>query len=304
MTPPAIDLSVVVASISRPALVSGCLAALADSMEMLDPECGRQVVLVRAADQADLDVLPEYDSLGASPVECVDAENGADVFRLRCLGASAAVGRLVALIEDHVVVAPGWAAELVRAHRDGAEAIGGPVAPAPGVDFALYASEYGWHAPPGEAGPVPAVSGVNVAYDREVLEAHRKLWHSELREDEINDALRATGGVLRFEPRAAVASRLEMSRAEAAAHLYEGGRHYGRRRAESAVGMRRWAHLLRAPLVPGVLGLRLARRLLPAPSGCRVRFLRHLPGIGRLLAAWGLGELAGTLDALRGRRCA
>jgi hypothetical protein len=98
------------------------------------------------------------DAEPAAPVRWI-REPGADVFRLRAVGAAAATGDVVLFSEDHCVPPPYWFARTSEAHRrTSAPVLIGPVRNHPGssrsaVDRANFALTLGPFAPPLERVP-------------------------------------------------------------------------------------------------------------------------------------------------------
>lgn len=229
---------------------------------------------------------------------------GATVPRLRTLGADAARGRLVALLEDHAAASPCWAIALREAHRAGHRIIGGPVEnglQSRAVDWALYFVEYGFYMPPMLKGPVPRLSGLSIAYDRELLRSCHDVWKETLQENEVNDALRAQGHVLHLAPDAAVDSFLPMTLGYGMGHLRDGGRHFARYRAARSSGAKRLAWALASPLVPAVLFLRLVRGIAARKPARLLQVVRALPFLALVLGAWSWGEATGYFAGVRGR---
>src|SRR5262249_38751379 len=146
------------------------------------------------------------------------APAGTTVFALRSLGIAQARGRCIALTEDHCTAAPQWLQELPIAFRRGAMAAGGPGGDGPrrnAYDRARYCCEYGRYMPPVGDGQTPALSGVNVAYQRDALWTCRNSWQEAFYENELHDALRAKGYPLQCVARAWVQSHLAMDLGEA-----------------------------------------------------------------------------------------
>lgn len=277
------DLTIVVASWSGDASLERCLASL-------EAQRGDAEVLV-ATNRAPGTLAQRHPH-----ARFLQASADADVPRLRKIGAEAARGRLVALLEDHAAPVPRWAAALREAHGAGHGIIGGPVengSRASALDWALYWVEYGAYMPPMPAGPVPRVSGLNVAYDRALLQDCREVWAEALLENEVNDALRAKGHGLHLAPGAVVESFLPMSLAYGMRHLYEGGRHYARYRSCRVPATTRAFLALASPLVPAVLFARLARAVAARRPGRLLEVARSLPFLALLLGAWGWGEASG-----------
>jgi len=279
------DLSITIASWSNDASLERCLASLAPQWD------GAEVIV--ATNRPGDELERRYPQ-----ARFLRGPDGATVFRLRALGAEAARGKLVALLEDHAAAGPRWAAALREAYSAGHRIIGGPVENglrSRAVDWALYFAEYGLHMPPMPAGAAPRLSGLNLAYDGELLRSCRDVWEDTLQENEVNDALRAKGHTLHLAPDAVVESFLPMTLGYAMGHLRDGGRHFGRYRASRCSTGKRLAFVFASPLVPAVLFLRLARGILARKPGRLLQLVRALPFLALALGAWGWGETTGYL---------
>jgi GT2 family glycosyltransferase len=294
-----IAVSVVVASFSGEALLTDCLASL------VSQRCEEDGVEVIAATTLAGESLARVRARYPS-VRFVEQTQDANVFQLRAAGARAAEGQLVLLTEDHTRAAAGWMAALQAAHGAGHHVVGGPVDngnPNSAYAWGLYFCEYGIHAPPMREGPAPVLSGLNIGYDRNALQTTRDLWARELRENEINDALRTAGqGELWMVPAAVVDTRLGMSPREAMRHLAAGGRHYGRYRAQHASPLKRSLLILGSPLVPALLFCRIGARTLHRRPARLLHVLQSFPWIALLLGSWCFGEAAGYLTVRRSAR--
>jgi hypothetical protein len=222
--------------------------------------------------------------------------SGSDVFVLRALGAAAARGRLVAVTEDHVTFGPTWLEALRAAHAAGHGVLGGPVENgnrSSAYDWALFFAEYGVHVPPVVEGPVVAVSGLNVAYDRELLRGCADAWRRTLEEGRVNDALRARGHEPWMVPRALVVSHLPFTPRQAMGHLLAGGRQYGSYRVSRCGAASRLLLLAPSPLVLVVLLVRIVRRVAARDRRLLPPLVRSLPWLIVLLLAWTAGEATG-----------
>jgi len=285
------DLSITIASWSNDASLERCLASLEPQWD------GAEVIVATNRPGGELERRYPH-------VRFLRGPDGATVFRLRTLGAEAARGKLVALLEDHAAAGPRWGAALREAYSAGHRIIGGPVENglrSRAVDWALYFAEYGFHMPPMPAGAAPRLSGLNIAYDRELLRSCRDVWEDTLQENEVNDALRAKGHTLHLAPDAFVESFLPMTLGYAMGHLRDGGRHFGRYRASRCSTGKRLAFVFASPLVPAVLFLRLVRGILARKPGRLLQLVRALPFLALALGAWGWGEAIGYLRGGWGR---
>src|SRR6202042_3833936 len=111
-------------------------------------------------------------------------------------------GDIVALVEDHGIVAPDWSARVVEAHRRGFAAIGGAIEN--GIDqplnWAVYFCDFLRYQNPLPEGEAATASDANVSYKRSALEAIRPVWQESFHESSVNSALLAKGEKLAAAP--------------------------------------------------------------------------------------------------------
>ena len=204
-------------------------------------------------------------------------------------------GDVVAMTEDHVVIAPDWVELMLQAHRDQPEAaaIGGAVANDTPQHLIDWASFYAGHGPfirPLPRGPVPYLSGINVSYKREPLAAVLQSMGDRAIETLINEEVKALGGVLVADDRIVVSHFQSRGIPVSASLHYYAGRHFeGTRRHMTGD---RAARAFRAAALPLP---RAAKRLLTVlrrgePPGRVIRVA--LPMIV-LVWAQAIGELVG-----------
>jgi GT2 family glycosyltransferase len=113
-------ISVVIPTRDRPQLLASCLDALA---RMQPPPGGFEVIV---ADDGDEAASPAADAGDRLPLTVVRT-GGRGPAAARNAGAERARGGLVAFTDDDCAPEPGWAAALLRRHRERADAlIGGP----------------------------------------------------------------------------------------------------------------------------------------------------------------------------------
>lgn len=288
-------MSVVVAAWGSETLLRQCLAHLATE---------RRTASGDSSDASSVEVIAATSLPGERaarvaadfPWVRVESVPNGTVFTLRARGVSLARGALVAIIEDHVIVAPGWMSALQQAHAEGHMVLGGPVdngAVRSSVDWALYFVEYGMHMPPAPGGLVSAVSGVNVAYDATLLQSCHDTWRYAFHENEVNDALAAIGHRPWMVPNAVVATHLPMSFGAAAEHLFSGGRQFASYRASRATVGSRLIRVLASPAIPFVLFARLVQRVRARRPDRSAWLLRSAGATFVILSAWAAGEFAG-----------
>lgn len=221
----------------------------------------------------------------------------------RFAGIHAATAPLVVFTETHCFPEPGWAAGLLAAHAEGADAVG-PVFrngnPATRSSVAGFLAHYGTFAEPAPPPPWPDLPGNNSSYRRDALLAYG---------DELADLLGLEyvlhGRMLRdgrrlvLEPRAVVRHVNVSRRRSGMVEAYLAGRLFGAARGASWTGPRRVAHAAAWPLVTAVRTRRHAR------DARRIGVARTpdlLAVLALRLACTSVGEavglLAGAGDAL------
>jgi hypothetical protein len=290
------ELSVVIASFSGISALTRCLESLLAQCH--DPAA----VEVIAATNLSLEELATL-AQRFETVRLMTAPRGTSVFRLRTLGVEQARGKVIALSEDHVTFGSGWLASILKAAKDH-PIVGGPIENGlQGLyDWALFSCEYVTFMPPSPDGPAGVLSGVNVAYRRELLDQTRPVWQDTFHENEVHDALRQAGYPLYCVGDAVVSSHLIMPLKQAMHHLFTGARHYGRYRKGRTAGFGRYLLPLGVIFVPGILFWRILRAVMTRRPGRLGTIFLALGYILCLLGAWSIGEAAGYLTEARGGR--
>jgi hypothetical protein len=279
---------VVVASRQERALLEACLASLL-------PQCSAhqaELIVARAGTVVALEAA--YPS-----VTFVEAPAGVALPALRAAGMAVADGDVVALTEDHCVVAPDWLGQMLAAQAAGADVVGGVMENSRrdrAIDWAAYFAEYGTYISAAPAGDLQQVTAANVAYGRSVVgdviaAAREGHW-----EKVAHDRLFARGRTVAFLATAAVYQNRSHRFADFCRDRFAHGRDYAMERlAEEGTG-RRWFYLIGAPLLPFLLTGRIARAAGRRQLG---PFVRALPYTFLFLAAWSAGEAAGYLRGPR-----
>lgn len=289
------DLSVIIASFSGAGPLMRCLESLEAQWKAAEKD--GVVVEVIAATDVELSALAGL-SERFEAVRFIAMEKGTSVFRLRTVGVEKARGAVVAITEDHVTFSPGWMKGILTAAKDH-PIVGGPIENGlDGLyDWALFACEYVTFMPPQPDGPAGVLSGVNVAYQRELLELTHEVWKQTLHENEVHDALIESGYGLFRVGDAVVASHLIMPLGHGMEHLFTGARHYGRYRKARTMGVKKHLLIVAVVLVPGILFWRILKAVMARRPGRLGTILRGIVYIGCLIAAWTVGEAAGYLYA-------
>jgi hypothetical protein len=212
-----------------------------------------------------------------------------------------ATGDVIALVEDHVMVDPGWAEAVLAAHTGPSAAVAPRMSngnPATAVSWANFLASFSEAVVPRAAGPVESGPGHNTSYKRSVLQQY---WHelSSLYQSErtFHYRLRADGHVIVHEPTARVAHLNISVPGEAFNHALLGGAMFGAYRSRGMSVEERVARTLLAPLVPPLRLLRMLGLLRGAAIGVPASAWVMLPV---LLAAHAAGEAIGYWGVIGG----
>ena len=144
-------------------------------------DCLRSLIQQNTLDR--LEVLLIDCGLDATPlpgsenprVRRIQLPSGTRFGHARAEGVRQARARIVAFIEEHCIVLPGWAEALVAAHQGPWAGVGGEVYNANagvGLSDAFYLAGYAPWAPPAERGESELLASHNSSYRREVLLAY------------------------------------------------------------------------------------------------------------------------------------
>ena len=285
MTTP--ELSVVVPSVNGPGDLLGCLAALESQRQDVDLE-----VLVVDRLGEDLRAAVRRDFPQARLIESAPDET---IPQMRARAFREATGEAVSVIEDHVVVPPGWARSLLDALAEGESVVGGSVENAATetlLDWAAFLCEYSHCIPPLPAGPADWLTGNNVVYRRELLERYRAVTEEGKWENHLHDRMREDGVRLVCRPEIEVGHKKHYTFGEYLSQRYLYARSYAGARVSQAPALKRLAYGGAALILPPLLFYRTVRRIFEKGRH-RGWLFRSLPLLAVFVTSWGLGEVVG-----------
>jgi len=279
-------LTVVVGSNGSPGSVERCLAAIERQRD------GAQVIVCEPAASPD-EVRERFG--WAQWLE----RPGALVPELWREGIDRAEGRIVALTISPMEPAPDWLSTILSEHGRH-DAVAGAIEPGKRLrlaDWAEYFCRYAKDMRPFEPHETVDLPGDNASYKRELLERTRELYRDGFWEPVVHRRLAEEGVSLWQSPLIVVRQgRSAGPRAFASQRLHH-GRAHGRQRGLHFSAVRNLAGALGAPLVPGLLALRVLQTVF-ARGRHRLRAVIVLPWMAWFNVAWAAGEARGHLDAL------
>ncbi len=290
------DLSVVVPSVNGWDDVEGCLAALAAQRIDIDLEV---IVVERCGDPVRKAIRAYYPWVRIMPTD-----GHTPIPEMRAVAFQAAEGAAVAVIEDHVLVPPGWARQLLDAQGRGERVVGGSVENAATdrlVDWAAFLCEYSHLLPPLPEGPVDSLPGNNIVYDRLLLDHYRTVVEEGQWEHRLHEAMRRDGVELISRPNIKVGHLRHYTVWSYAQERFWYSRSYAGGLSTGVPVWRRLAWGARACLLPPILYWRVVSTVW-RKGVHRRELVSSLPLLAFFVTVWGLGEVvghwAGPADAL------
>lgn len=282
------NLSVIVPSVNGWNDLRDCLTALSDSAEELLIEV---IVVDRVGDAVRRRLQEEF-----REVTTLEVAPDTPIPQMRALAIARATAPLVAVIEDHVLVPPGWGRAMVSAQRRFGGVVGGAVENAATdrpADWAAFLCEYGRVLPPLTEGPAEWLTGNNTIYPRALLEARRDLVRAGRWEDYLHSELRRAGTPLVCCPNIVVAHKRHATLGAHLAQRYWYARSYAGSRATGWPWTRRaWFGLL-ALFLPPVLFARTVRSVW-AKRRHRRELLQALPLLVGFACVSAAGDVLGS----------
>jgi glycosyltransferase involved in cell wall biosynthesis len=233
----------------------------------------------------------------------VDQNIRASIPELRARGVTEATGDIVAIIEEHCQVKPGWLASIMNNFQDSDAAIGGPILDleyARTRDWVVYFSEYHNYLPPWTDGERYLLNGANIAYSRTYLLKHQNVLNSGYWEVVLHPLL-IDEGKFRAVNAMGVFHTGPFDYGYYLHQRYLLSRVWGGSQRQKVSMAKRLIYLVVAPILPFLLIFRINSRVIRS-SRLFGKFLLALPllfpvAIAYVFGEW-MGYLAGVGDAL------
>ncbi|HYM10001.1 MAG TPA: glycosyltransferase [Bryobacterales bacterium] len=286
MPPP--RLSVVIASVNG----LGCILECLEKLEAL-PERDQMELLVldRRTDDTASTIAARF------PRVVLHAGlTGQSIPELRWRGIRAARADLIAVIEDHCLVTPQWAAEILRSAEAGYGVVGGPVENGSRdrlLDWAFFLAEYSPCMPPLAEGEAEAVPGNNAVYRRSILPLGEPAW-AHVWESFLQNELRRRGIRVFLNPAMLVYHKKSFRLGEMLLQRFLYSRSFAAMRAERMNRAGRLFYAAASPPLPVLLVWRIFRCTRLKRRNLR-EFLLGLPVILLFVLSWAAGEMTGYL---------
>ena len=283
-------LSVVVASVNGWSMLGATLRSLDAQAE----RSRMQIIVVEAVGGETRRQLLAH----RPEVEVIPVDVKKTIPSLRHLGVIQARGDLVAILEDHGEVDPGWAGALIEAHRASPSwgAVGGTVENGREglVNWAAFFCEYTAYMGPVHEGESTDLPGNNIAYKRPHLLRHAGELEQGRWESWINDKIRLDGVPIASTNRAVVRHIKPFALGNFLVQRFHFARSYaGMRRVDQTL-IRRLIYGLGSAALPAILLIRVTRTVV-AKKRFLGRFVACLPLIALFTTVGAIGEMVGYL---------
>jgi hypothetical protein len=280
------ELSVVVPAVNTLGDVIGCLTAL-------EAQTDAQVevlVVDRLGDGVRTEVARRFPKARLIPVP-----RETPIPRMREIAFGEASADAVAVIEDHVIVPPGWARQLLDARRETAAVVGGSIdnaARSSVVDWAAFLCEYSHCITPLPAGPTSGLPGNNIIYDRALLQRYRDTIAAGKWENHLHDAMHRDGVPMVLRPDIGVGHKKHYTVGEYLSQRFLYARSYAGERVKGMPFSKRLVYGAAAFALPPLLMYRTVTRVL-AKRRYRMQLLLSIPLLVLFIASWTAGEIVG-----------
>ena len=233
----------------------------------------------------------------ADAITLIPTAPDATIPQMRCIGIRAATAPAVAVIEDHVMVPPGWARAGLDLLAEGHDVVAGPVVNAATearVDWAAFLCEYSAVLPPLPEGPSEGLPGNNVIYRRDVLMAHDALLGEGRWENYLHDAMKADGTELIMSSKLTAGHKMHYTFGLYMSQRFLYSRAYAGMRVAGAPLSRRLTMAAAACALPALMFFRVVKNIL-SKGGHTGHLIRSLPMLAAFCVSWGAGEVVGYL---------
>ena len=281
------ELSVVVPSVNGLGDLIGCLNALEAQATDVRLE---MIVVDRLGDGVRQEVTRRFPAAKLVPVPPETT-----IPRMRELAFAAASGEAVAVIEDHVIVPPGWARALLDARRETGAVVGGSIdnaARSSVIDWAAFLCEYSHCITPLPSGPTNSLPGNNVIYDRALLERYRDTIAAGKWENYLHDAMHRDGVPMVLRPEIGVGHKKHYTVGEYLSQRFLYARSYAGERVKGMPLAKRLSYGAAAFALPPLLMYRTVARVL-AKRRYRMQLVLSIPLLVLFIASWTAGEIVG-----------
>jgi glycosyltransferase involved in cell wall biosynthesis len=284
-------ISVVVASHNAGPNIADCLKVINASSFQRETEI---IVVDNSKDGTDAIIQREFPS-----VKLVRCDQGKLIPELWEIGIVCSRGDIVALTSAHCIPAKNWINEILQAHQDPYEGIGGAIendSRGGWISWAIYFCRYSSYMLPFSARVVSDFAADNASYKRSALDACRSARQQGFWETFIHAEMARMGAKLLLMPAIVVQHRQSFSFTSFMSQRFRHGRRFGIERGRHLSFSSRMALVAMSPFIPVLLFWRITRRVVTRKRHF-ARYFFVTPILALFLLSWSAGELTGYVWA-------
>jgi glycosyltransferase involved in cell wall biosynthesis len=286
MSEPRPDLSVIIPAVNGTDDITGCL----DALRLTEGATLQVIVADRMGEAQRWTIERDYPE-----VRLIRVPPGTTIPAMREVAIKAATAPAVAVIEDHVIVPPGWARAMLDALGQGHDVVGGAVENAATgtlIDWAAFLCEYSAVLPPLPEGPSTWLPGNNVIYRTDVLRRFDAVLAEHKWENRLHDAMRDAGVQLFMRPDIVVGHKMHYSFGLYMSQRFLYSRSYAGARVSGLPMAGKLKMGAMAFALPPLVLMRTVTRI-RAKRYHVDKLIRSLPLQVCFAFSWGAGEIAG-----------
>jgi glycosyltransferase involved in cell wall biosynthesis len=282
-------LSVVIASVNGLPILEECL----ESLHQQSGVKGLEVIVAnRCADGVGTVLRERYPW-----VKLIEAPSDTTLPKLRAMAFQESSGDLVAVLEDHCLVEPNWARQMIEAHRSEYPVIGGSIENAACeklVDWAAFFCEYSQAMKPTREGEVDAIPGNNVSYKRWIFQRFQHDIEAGVWDFVLHEHIRKENIPLYSIPSITVYHKMSRSLGWFIVQKFHFARSFAGMRLARSSWIRHLLYGAGGVILPSVLAKRIISCVWKKGRH-RLELIISLPILMLLLLSWGLGETIGYI---------
>jgi GT2 family glycosyltransferase len=283
-----LKLSVVTVSLDRLAIVDQCLKALEKQRGDFDAE-----IIVVSCNQ----ITVEHIRKNFPRIKLLQIPERLGIPALRAIGIGQATGDIIAITEDRCVASETWFEEIIKAHSQEYDAVGGAIENGSRhriMDWAVYLCEYSHSMLPIPYGEVERLAGNNAAYKKAVFDKIDQTLVANYWEFFIHEELHKQGIKFLSVPSIVVQKTKQFGFLYYLTQRFHYSRSFAAMRATKVSPLKRLLYASCTPCLPFVMIWRIGQQVL-FKRRCRKEFFLALPILAFFMLSYALGELTGYL---------
>ncbi|MDQ3255804.1 MAG: glycosyltransferase [Acidobacteriota bacterium] len=268
-------------------MIDECLRALEDQRGDFDAE----IIVVSCCGNS----TSEHIKRNFPRVKLIQLSERLGIPQLRAVGMSHATGDIIAITEDCCIPCENWFEEIIKAHRSGYDAVGGPIENGSTnriLNWAVYLCEYSYMMLPITYSEVSSIAGNNSSYKRETLDMVDESIKRDYWEFFLHQELRKLDVKFLTVPAIVVVKKKEFTFLYFLTQRFHFSRSFAGMRSRLISPSRRAISALFSPALPFLMTWRIAQQVFQKKRYYK-EFLLSLPLLAIFMVSYAAGEFTG-----------